>query len=207
VNSTATWVTSHPSAWRALVDRLAADLVEFMTTISVLEEFDAGLCAAVTGDTNAEGLHEELVSGDLFVVQVDHGGARFRFHHLFGAFLRARLRRLGADRLRDTQERAITALEDRGEHLAALRLAMASGDTGRAAGIVTTTISMSLAFADKRVRPPPQGPGCTSTGPRRHEQTPNRSSSSWSGSPNSANPKWRGGWPGSSKPIPTPTLT
>jgi LuxR family maltose regulon positive regulatory protein len=28
-----------------VLDRLAADLVEFMTTISILEEFDAGLCA------------------------------------------------------------------------------------------------------------------------------------------------------------------
>lgn len=134
-----------------VLDRLPADLVEFVTVIAVLEEFDAALCLAVTDDPSTERLLGELVSADLFVVQLDPVGARFRFHHLFRAFLRARLRRLGQERLREAQERAIGALEEGGEHLAALRLAMDSGETARAALIVNTTVFTSLAVSDEQV--------------------------------------------------------
>ena len=134
-----------------VLERLPADLVEFMTTIAVFEEFDASLCQAVTGEPDAGRLLEELVSAELFVVPVGDTGQRFRFHHLFGAFLRARLRSFGEDRLREAQQRAIAALEERGERLAALRLAVASGDTRRAATVVTATISSSLDLSDSQV--------------------------------------------------------
>ena len=68
-----------------VLDRLPDELVEFATTISVLEEFDADLCEVVTGEPDTERVLGELVSADLFVVQVDQAGARFRFHHLFGS--------------------------------------------------------------------------------------------------------------------------
>jgi LuxR family transcriptional regulator, maltose regulon positive regulatory protein len=134
-----------------VLERLPGELVEFMGTISVLEEFDASLCQAVTGQPDADRLLAELVSADLFVVAVDPAGGRYRFHHLFAAFLRARLASLGADHLREAQERAIEALEHRGERLSALRLAMVSGNTTRAASIVTATISASLDLSDSQV--------------------------------------------------------
>ena len=133
------------------IERLPARLVEFMTTIAVFEEFDASLCQAVTGEPDAGRLLEELVSAELFVVPVGDTGQRYRFHHLFGAFLRARLRSVGEDRLREAQQRAIVALEERGERLAALRLAVASGDTRRAATVVSATISSSLDLSDSQV--------------------------------------------------------
>ncbi len=134
-----------------VLERLPVDLVEFMTTIAVFEEFDSSLCQAVTGESDTGRLLEELVSAELFVVPVGETGERYRFHHLFGAFLRARLRSLGPDRLRQAQERAIRALEDGGERLPALRLAMASGDTRRAASVVTATVSSSLSLSDREV--------------------------------------------------------
>ncbi len=134
-----------------VLEALPAELVEFMTVIAVLEEFDASLCQAVTGDPNSTGLLEQLVSADVFVVQVDEAAPRYRFHHLFAAFLRARLKRFGESRFREAQERAIEALEERGERLAALRLAMARGDTRRAAGIVTATVFSSLDLSDSGV--------------------------------------------------------
>ena len=134
-----------------VIERLPASLVEFMTTIAVFEEFDASLCQAVTGDPDAGRLQQELVSAELFVVPVGDAGQRYRFQHLFGAFLRARLRSVGEDRLREAQQRAIVALEERGERLAALRLAVASGDTRRAATVVSATISSSLDLSDSQV--------------------------------------------------------
>ena len=127
-----------------VLERIEADLVDFMTEIAVLDEFDLGLAKAVSRDPNAEQLFADLLSADLFVTEVDVIGERYRFHHLFSAFLRARLRSLGDARLRAIDERAIGVLQLRGDHTAALGIAMASGDTRRAATIVTEAIMMSF---------------------------------------------------------------
>jgi LuxR family maltose regulon positive regulatory protein len=127
-----------------VLERLEADLVDFMTEISVLDEFDLDLAKAVSGDPNAEHLFADLLSADLFVTEMDAIGERYRFHHLFSAFLRARLRSLGDARVRALDKRAIAALQLRGDRTAALGIAMASGDTRRAATIVTEAIVMSF---------------------------------------------------------------
>ncbi len=58
--------------------------------------------------------------------------------------------------------------EERGEHLAALRFAVARGDIRRAAGIVTQALAMSLDLSDSQVSISPSGSGCASTVSTRH---------------------------------------
>ena len=70
---------------------LPSDLVAFLIETSVLDAFDAELCAAVTGVEEAAAVLKGLVAADLFVVPLDERGRWYRYHHLFGAFLRARL--------------------------------------------------------------------------------------------------------------------
>ena len=127
-----------------VLERLEADLVDFMTEIAVLDEFDLDLAKAVSGDPNAEQLFADLLSADLFVTEMDAIGQRYRFHQLFRAFLRARLRSLGDARLQETHRRAIGALQLRGDHTDALGIAMTAGDTRRAATIVTDAIIKSF---------------------------------------------------------------
>ena len=115
-----------------------------MTEIAVLDEFDLDLARAVSGDPNTEQLFADLLSADLFVTEMDAIGQRYRFHQLFRAFLRARLRSLGDARLQETYGRAIGALQLRGDHTDALGIAMRIGDTRRAATIVTEAIMMSF---------------------------------------------------------------
>ena len=134
-----------------VLEQLSAEFVDFITMIAVLDEFDVALCEAVTDDPAAPARLEELVSADLFVVQVGDVEERYRFHRLFRTFLRARLMSLGGDLPRKVHERAIRALEERGDHLAALRLATMTGDTRRAAEIVTKNLLTSLNVADCRV--------------------------------------------------------
>ena len=131
-----------------VLERLEADLVDFMTEVAVLDEFDLDLARAVSGDPNAEQLFADLLSADLFVTEMDAIGERYRFHHLFGAFLRARLRSLGDARLQETYRRAIGALQLRGDHTDALGLAVAAGDTRRAATIVTEAIIVSFELSN-----------------------------------------------------------
>ena len=54
---------------------LPPELVEFLVETSVLDAFDAELCAAVTGDEEAAALLERLLAANLFVVPLDERAA------------------------------------------------------------------------------------------------------------------------------------
>jgi LuxR family maltose regulon positive regulatory protein len=82
-----------------VLNRLSPDLAGFLTCICVLDEFDAELCVAVTGRPDADRLLDRVIADDLFIYQVDTVGQRFRLHHMFAAFLRARLKSLGGAEL------------------------------------------------------------------------------------------------------------
>ena len=57
-----------------VMNRLLSDLVGFLTKICVLDEFDAQLCQAVSGQDDARGLLDRVVADDLFIYQVDRAG-------------------------------------------------------------------------------------------------------------------------------------
>ena len=130
---------------------LPADLVDFLVETSVLDAFDAELCVAVTGNQASAELLDRLVASDLFVVELDDPPRWLRYHHLFGAFLRARLVSLGASGLRDANNRASLALEARGHVDAALRHAMAMGDVDRVSQILRGALARSMSMSDGAV--------------------------------------------------------
>ena len=115
---------------------LPPELVDFLVETSVLDAFDAELCAAVTGVEEAAAMLERLLAANLFVVPLDERSGWYRYHHLFASFLRARLSSLGASRRRSAHDRACRALEERGDIGGAVRQAIAIGDADRGARIV-----------------------------------------------------------------------
>ena len=127
---------------------LPPELVEFLIETSVLEMFDAELCAAMTGVDDAARVLDRLLAANLFLVPLDDPVRWFRYHHLFGAFLRARLASLGRGRVRAAHARASEVLEARGDVSASLRHAMAIGDADRAGRILRTSISSSMGMPD-----------------------------------------------------------
>ena len=129
---------------------LDPELTGFMARISILDEFDAELCEAVTGERAARSLLADIVANDLFIYQVDYAGERFRFHQMFAAYLRTRLKALGNAVYRDAHDRAGQALLERGDRLGALRHAMATADVSRAATIVDESIARTLEVDDAR---------------------------------------------------------
>jgi LuxR family maltose regulon positive regulatory protein len=126
---------------------LPPDLVEFLMETSVLEAFDAELCAEVTGADDAATLLEGLLAANLFLVEMDHPPRWFRYHHLFGAFLRARLASHGGARLRAVHDRASRAVEVRGLVDVALRHAMATGDVDRVDQILRHALARSMSVS------------------------------------------------------------
>lgn len=134
---------------------LAPELVEFLIETSVLEAFDAELCAAVTGVDDSAAILERLFAANLFLVELDDPPRWFRYHHLFAAFLRARLASQGSSRLRAVHDRASRAVERGGHVDEALRHAMATNDVDRVGQILRDALTRSMSVsggADEVVR-------------------------------------------------------
>ena len=125
---------------------LSPEVVDFLVETSVFDTFDADLCAEVTGVDDAAATLDQLVAANLFVVPLGEPARWFRYHHLFGAFLRARLTSMGRTRTRNAHDRACQALERRGLLAAALRHAIVLDDAARAGEILRRGIARSMSL-------------------------------------------------------------
>lgn len=127
-----------------VLNRLPPDLAAFLMQICVLDEFDAELCAALSGRDDAGRLLDRVVADDLFIYQADRSGERFRLHQMFAAFLRARLKSLGGASFREAHLRAAAALQERGDRLGALHHAIAVADMQLAAAVLADSMHTIL---------------------------------------------------------------
>ena len=84
---------------RFVVDYLAEEVLErqteavrhFLLQTSILSRFTGSLCDAVTGSSGGKATLETLDRANLFLVPLDDRRLWYRYHHLFGDLLRARL--------------------------------------------------------------------------------------------------------------------
>lgn len=103
-----------------ILQSLSASQRDFLLMSSVLDELDAGVCAEVTGVDDAARVLRELDRRGLFLIPLDHQRRKYRFHHLFGELLRARLEVVHPGRSKDLHRRtAIWHLERGNPHKAA----------------------------------------------------------------------------------------
>ena len=75
-----------------VVDQQDPAVCRFLLRTAILEWFTPELCEAVSGESSARTMIEELERRSLFLVRLD-GEERYRYHHLFADLLRYRLRR------------------------------------------------------------------------------------------------------------------
>ncbi|WAC44060.1 LuxR C-terminal-related transcriptional regulator [Pseudomonas sp. SL4(2022)] len=88
---------------RNIADYLAEDVLDhlpheqqlFLDQTSVLDEFNAELCNALTGRSDGAQMLRRLQAAQLFIIALDEQGEWFRYHHLFAEFLQGRLSRKG----------------------------------------------------------------------------------------------------------------
>jgi LuxR family maltose regulon positive regulatory protein len=112
-----------------VIDAQPADVADFLMQTSVLESLAGPLCGRVTGRADCGELLESLHRSNLFVIAVDRRAGWYRYHHLFAAFLRARLRATSVDALRRAHRAASNAHADEDDLMSAVRHAMAASDT------------------------------------------------------------------------------
>ncbi|WP_162942310.1 LuxR C-terminal-related transcriptional regulator [Desertimonas flava] len=134
-----------------VIGELPEHWVDFLLSTCLLDEFDADLCARLSGRDDAGALLENLRTAGLFVVPIGDSGEWFRYHHLFGAFLRARVRMASIRRYDQLVEDTAAAFEDRGLYVAAMRLAIAHRDAARACDTVRRAFGHGLSAVDLEV--------------------------------------------------------
>ena len=100
----------------------------FLCRTAVLERMDAGLCAAVSGEPESGQMLQRLETANLFVLPLDAQGDWYRYHPLFGEFLRTLLRQQDPQGLQAAHRTASRACAARGLVDAAIEHAVAGAD-------------------------------------------------------------------------------
>ncbi|MDL9935289.1 protein kinase [Gordonia sp. ABSL1-1] len=121
-----------------VVGTLEPDLLSFLLKISVPEQICAGLATALSGEPRAGAMLEEIEARDLFLTRIDQSGDWFRFHSLFGEFLRRRLERDEPQLITPLHRTAAEWFAEHGMLAEAVDHALAAGDADRAVELVET---------------------------------------------------------------------
>lgn len=103
-------------------------LQRFLLETSVLERMNAAACHAVTGCGTSRQMLETLQAQNLFIVMLDDEGNWFRYHHLFGDFLRSRLRQSDPQSWPVLNRRASEHFASEGLYGEAIDYALQAGD-------------------------------------------------------------------------------
>jgi LuxR family maltose regulon positive regulatory protein len=116
--------------------QLPDDLRLFLRRSAVVDRFCPDLCDTLTGRSDSAELLARVERAHLFLVPLDTRGEWYRYHHLFADVLRQELHRAEPDVVPQLHRRAAEWFADHDLPLDAVRHALTSGDTARAAELV-----------------------------------------------------------------------
>jgi LuxR family transcriptional regulator, maltose regulon positive regulatory protein len=129
---------------RYIVDYLVDEVLErepdhirnFLLQTSILDRLSGALCDAVTGRNDSRKLLESLDRANLFVMPLDTKRQWYRYHHLFGAVLRAHALEEEPEQVTSRHRAASEWFERNGSPSDAIWHALAARDFVRAAGLI-----------------------------------------------------------------------
>jgi LuxR family maltose regulon positive regulatory protein len=134
-----------------VIDLQPADMRGFLMTSAELERFDADLCDAVRPDNDSLAMLERVRAANLFLVQVDPDEGWFRYHHLFGRFLQARLRATEPHRVPEVHRAAAVACAERSLPMDAIRHYARVPDVEAARALLLTQVRDSLSLEEREL--------------------------------------------------------
>lgn len=135
-----------------VLDRLPPERAKFLTHTSILDHLTGSLCDDVAQVAGSADLLVELEHDNLFLVPLDHHREWYRYHNLFGEWLRHELHRTEPEVVSELHTRASRWLVSRGHLRAAVSHAIAAGDPDRAGELFdlylanTTEVNWPQAF-------------------------------------------------------------
>jgi len=110
-----------------ILSRQTPALREFLKCTAVLDQFSAPLADALTGLRDSHARIGELERANLFILRLDQDRVWYRYHHLFSAFLRQRLKASDPELLKSLYQRACDWLAANGMPAEALHYALRGG--------------------------------------------------------------------------------
>ncbi|HXT37601.1 MAG TPA: LuxR C-terminal-related transcriptional regulator [Chloroflexota bacterium] len=132
-------------------NRQPAEVRRFLLRTSVLDRLNGALCDAMVAGAeddraveDGRAMLERLDRANLFLVPLDPTGTWYRYHHLFGGFLRERLHREHPDLVSDVHRRACRWYEQQGLLTEAADHALAACDYALAAQLVEQVFPVML---------------------------------------------------------------
>ncbi|HTN79917.1 MAG TPA: LuxR C-terminal-related transcriptional regulator [Acidimicrobiales bacterium] len=155
-----------------VIDLQPSEMREFLLASAELETFDAGLCDEVLARTDSAAMIDRARVANLFIVQVDPDGGWYRYHHLFGHFLRARLRFSDPERITALHSAAGRACAKRGDLVAAMRHHTLAGEMVPAHDLMRTYITTWMSLDDRAVSAEVVGLWLAEYGERSVEEQP-----------------------------------
>lgn len=135
-----------------VLDHLSNAHREFLLRTSVLEQLSGSLCDAVADTSGSASTLEELERSNLFLMPLDNRRHWYRYHHLFGEWLRHELHRTEPDVVPLLHLRASTWYGDQGSLELAISHAVSAGAYNRAGDLMDryvtdlSTVNWSLVW-------------------------------------------------------------
>ena len=132
-----------------VVNQQSDQCQEFLLSTSILDRMNGKLCEAVSGQAGGQEKLEALEQANLFLVPLDDVRGWYRYHHLFGDFLKATLRqRKSEEEIRLFHHLASLWHQSEGFLEEAMIHAMAAQDYERAASMIDENIVQMLSQSE-----------------------------------------------------------
>lgn len=126
-----------------VLDRLPPERAKFLMHTSILDRLTGPLCDEVAQVAGSAELLAELERDNLFLVPLDHHREWYRYHQLFGEWLRHELQRTEPELAGELHVRASRWLERSGQLPAAVSHAIAAGEMDRAGEVFDRYLARS----------------------------------------------------------------
>ncbi len=149
---------NHAAAQGAIADylrddvfnRLPEDVRDFLRHIAIFPVLTADLCDAITNRQDSAAVLASLEEAGLFLsrVDLDHNVAGYRFHDVFGEFLRGQLALLGASHVATVHRAASGWYAAQGRWLEAIEFAMRGGDRDNALSLLESVAMDYVGWGD-----------------------------------------------------------
>ena len=119
-----------------MLERQPDDVQQLLLRTSLLDRVNGELADLLTGRLGSERILLELEDANAFVVSLDPERTWFRYHQLFGDFLRLELRRTLPEEVPELHRRAAAWFAEHGQVVEAIRHTQAAGDWPDAARLL-----------------------------------------------------------------------
>ena len=124
-----------------ILDGLPPAMRTFLLEISILDQFNSSLAAAVSGTTAADIRLSTMIGAGLPLVQLDSRQEWFRYHHLFQELLQNQMQQeLSSAAIATLHRRAANWLARHDQVTAAVQHALAADDLSLAAAILEASV-------------------------------------------------------------------